>query len=150
MAQTIFDVIIHVVFSTKNRVKIIDPEIETELFAYIGGIVDAYGSKLICAGGMPDHEHLLISLNKNTLAPDLIGKIKRDSSKWIKTKGVKYSKFAWQDGYAAFSVGHTQIEAVKQYIRGQKEHHRKTLFEDEMRGFLRKYKIPYDENYIWD
>jgi len=151
MAQTIFDVIIHVVFSTKNRVKLIGPEIEAELFAYIGGITNAYKSKLIGANGTSNHVHLLISLNKNILAPDLIGNIKRDSSKWIKTKGMIYSKFGWQDGYAAFSVvGHTQIEAVKKYIGNQKEHHKKSLFEDEMRTFFRKYEIAYDEKYIWD
>ena len=150
MAQTIFDVIIHVVFSTKNRVKLIGPEIEAELFAYIGGITNADKSKLIGANGTSNHVHLLISLNKNILAPDLIGNIKRDSSKWIKTKGMIYSKFGWQDGYAAFSVGHTQIEAVKKYIGNQKEHHKKSLFEDEMRTFFRKYEIAYDEKYIWD
>lgn len=150
MAQTIFDMIVHVVFSTKSRAKLIDPKIEEELFAYIGGIGNAYGSKLICANGTSDHVHLLVSLNKNILVPYLIGKIKRDSSKWIKTKAVKYSKFGWQDGYAAFSVGHTQIDAVKKYIRNQKEHHRQSLFEDEMRKFFRKYEISYDEEYVWD
>jgi REP element-mobilizing transposase RayT len=150
MAQTIFDMIVHVVFSTKNRLKLIDPEIENELFAYIGGITNALNSKLVCANGISDHIHLLISLNKNILVPDLIGKIKRDSSKWIKTKSPKYSKFGWQDGYAAFSVGHTQIETVKKYIGNQKDHHKQSLFEDEMRTFFHKYEIDYDEKYIWD
>ncbi|HYJ91912.1 MAG TPA: transposase, partial [Pyrinomonadaceae bacterium] len=78
------------------------------------------------------------------------GAIKRDSSKWVKTKGGILVKFAWQDGYSAFSVGCTQIAAVKKYIADQKEHHKQTLFEDEMRVFYRKYNIEFDEEYVWD
>lgn len=128
----------------------IHSEIEDELFAYIGGIASGHNSKLLIGNGTANHVHLLISLDKNILIPGLIGKIKRDSSKWIKTKGIKYSKFGWQDGYAAFSVGNTQVEDVMKYIRGQKEHHSKTVFEDEMRMFFHKYGIPYDEKYVWD
>lgn len=110
MAQTLVSLSVHIIFSTKKRVDMIAPEIENELIAYIGGIIENYKSKLLTAGGTSNHIHLLISMDKNILIPDLIGKIKRDSSKWIKTKDIKYSEFAWQDGYAAFSVGHTQIE----------------------------------------
>jgi putative transposase len=151
MAQTVFSAYFHIVFSTKNRFSFIPPELEAELFAYIGGIVHGFDARLIAAGGTANHVHLLISVSKNHLVPDLIGAIKRDSSKWIKTKGTKMlTKFAWQDGYAAFTVGHTQIAAVKSYLARQKEHHRETLFEDEMRGFYRKYQIDFDEQYAWD
>jgi putative transposase len=149
MAQTLFSSYFHIVFSTKNRFPFIDADIEDELYAYIGGILRAFDARLLKAGGTPDHGHLLVSTGKNHLIPDVIGAVKRDSSKWIKTKGSKYSKFAWQDGYAAFSVGYTQIPAVESYIAGQKERHRKELFEDEMRGFYRKYGIQFDEQYVW-
>lgn len=150
MAQTLVSAYFHVVFSTKNRFDFITPEIETELFAYIGGIAKAFDAKLIAAGGTADHVHLLLSVGKNLKLPDLIGAIKRDSSKWIKTKGATLSKFGWQDGYSAFSAGHAQLPVIEKYIARQKEHHRSRLFEDEMRGFYRKYKIEFDEKYVWD
>jgi putative transposase len=150
MAQTLFQSYFHIVFSTKNRIDFIQPEIEDELFAYMGGIVRNWNAALLKAGGTSNHDHLLVSMSKNRLVPDLIGAVKRDSSKWIKTRGGMYSKFAWQDGYSAFSVGYSQIPVVEKYIANQKEHHKKHLFEDEMRGFYRKYKMDFDEKYVWD
>ncbi|MFT3745700.1 MAG: IS200/IS605 family transposase [Pyrinomonadaceae bacterium] len=150
MAQTITSFLYHVVFSTKNRVAMIRPEIEDELFAYIGGILNNYDSKLIIGNGTSNHVHLLISLSKNVNFPDIIGKIKRDSSKWVKTKGAMLAKFGWQDGYSAFTVGHTQIDIVSKYVARQKEHHTKIIFEDEMRKFYVKYDIAFDEKYVWD
>ena len=150
MAQTIFSSYYHIVFSTKNRFDFILPEIEEELYAYIGGIIRNKNGRLLSAGGTANHSHLLVSANKNHLIPDVIGAVKRDSSKWIKSKGGMLSKFAWQDGYAAFTVGHAQLETVKGYIAKQKEHHKKKLFEDELRGFFRKYEIDLDERYVWD
>ena len=133
MAQTLFSSYFHIVFSTKNRFDFIQPEIEDELFAYMGGIIRNFDGRLLKADGTSNHDHLLVSMSKNHLVPDLIGAVKRESSKWIKTKGKMYSKFAWQDGYSAFSVGYTQIPMVERYIANQKEHHKKKLFEDEMR-----------------
>lgn len=150
MAQTITKFYYHIVFSTKNRVQIIRPDIEEELYAYIGGILNNHNSRLLAGNGTDNHVHLLVSLHKNLIVPDIIGSIKRDSSRWLKTKGGVLSKFGWQDGYSAFTVGHTQLSIVKKYIANQKEHHKKILFEDEMRGFYRKYQIEYDERYIWD
>ena len=109
-----------------------------------------YDGKLLSAGGDSNHGHLLVSMRKNHLVPTLIGAVKRDSSKWIKTKGGLLTKFGWQDGYSAFSVGYREIPAVEKYIANQKEHHKKQLFEDEMRGFYLRYKIDFDENYVWD
>lgn len=150
MAQTHVSLLVHVVFSTKNRASLISAEIEAELFAYIGGIIRTFDSKLLWANGTANHIHLLISLSKNVLLPKLIGDVKRSSSKWIKTKGGLLQKFDWQDGYSAFSVGHLQQELVMRYIERQKDHHRKMVFEDEMRGFYRKYDIQFDERYVWD
>lgn len=150
MAQTLFSCYIHVVFSTKGRFPFISEEIEDELYAYIGGIIRNHKCVLLIAGGTSNHLHLLISLSKNILIPDVIGAVKRDSSKWLKTQSKMLSKFAWQDGYSAFSVGHTQLETVKKYIAGQKAHHKQSLFEDEMRRFYTKYEIDFDEHFVWD
>src|SRR5262245_7800882 len=150
MAQTLVSLYIQVVFSTKNRVKIIPPEVEADLFAYLGGIVNNHASKLLAANGTSNHLHLLISLGKNILIPELLGHIKRDSSRWLKSKSNMLSKFSWQDGYSVFSVGHLQLSSVKKYIADQKSHHAKHLFEDEMRSFYKKYDIAFDERYIWD
>ncbi len=149
MAQTLVSLYVHIVFSTKNRVDMIQTDIEEELWAYIGGILKNNKSKLLASNGTQNHIHLLISLSKNIALSELVGDIKRDSSKWIKTFSEHYQNFQWQDGYGAFSVGHTQIEDVKIYIANQKIHHAETTFEDELRYFLNKYEVEYDENYIW-
>jgi REP element-mobilizing transposase RayT len=132
MAQTLVKLYVHIIFSTKNRAALILPETEEELFAYIGGISNNNKSKLLAANGTANHIHLLVSMGKNIELSDLVGDIKRDSSKWIKTKAFGYRGFHWQDGYGAFSVGYTQIDAVKKYIDNQKQHHAKVSFEDEL------------------
>lgn len=149
MAQTLTSFYFHLIFSTKNRVDLIRQDIESELFAYIGGILNNNDSKLLAAGGTANHIHLLLSLNKNIRFPDLIGSIKRDSSRWLKTKGGMLSKFDWQDGYSAFTVGHSQLSAVKNYIANQKAHHAKVLFEDEMRDIYRRGDVSFDESYVF-
>jgi REP element-mobilizing transposase RayT len=148
MSQSLFKVLIHVVFSTKDRVDLITPDIEDDLFAYIQGIVENNKSKLILINGTTNHVHLLISLGKLFDVSELIGDIKRSSSKWIKPKGSP--NFYWQRGYGVFSIGQSQVPAVTKYIANQKEHHRKISFEDEYREFLNRYEIEYDERYVWD
>jgi len=150
MSHSIVKILVHIVFSTKNRADLITPEIENELFRYIHGIVENNKSKLIIAGGMPNHIHLLISLPKKIDVPELIGDIKRDSSSWIKKQGTEFRNFYWQKGYGAFSIGQSQVPIVTRYIKNQKEHHKKRVFEDEFRALLKKYEIEYDERYLWD
>lgn len=150
MAQTLVSLYVHIIFSTKHRVNILQPEVEADLFAYMGGIANNNKSKLLAAGGTANHVHLLASLSKNIALSELVGDIKRDSSVWIKDQGLRYSKFHWQDGYGAFSVGYTQLNVVKKYIARQKEHHARVSFEDEFRYFLKKYNVEYDERFIWD
>lgn len=150
MPHSLFKVLVHIVFSTKNRADLIAPEIEDALFRYMHGIVDNTGSKLIIAGGTANHIHLLISAGKLTYIPDLIGDIKRSSSVWIKKQNVKFGNFYWQQGYGAFSIGQSQVETVVSYIKRQKEHHKKQDFKDEIRALLKKYEIEYDEQYVWD
>ena len=150
MAQTLVSLLVHVIFSTKNRADLIVTEIEQELFAYIGGIVNNNKSKLLAANGTMNHVHLLISLSKTISLSELVGDIKRDSSTWIKSGGAEFRDFYWQDGYGAFSIGQSQAPAVKNYIARQKQKHEKISFENEFRGFLRKYEIEYDERYVWN
>ncbi len=150
MPQSLVKMLVHLVFSTKHRADLIAPEIEHELYAYLHGIVANNGGVLLSGNGTTNHVHLLISLGRKVSISELVGDLKRDSSKWIKTKGAQYQQFYWQEGYGAFSVGQDQIEAVTKYIAGQKEHHQKKVFEDEMRGFFRKYGIEFDERYVWD
>ena len=149
MAQTLVSLMTHLIFSTKNREPFITPSIEVELFPYIGGILKNNESRLIAAGGTSDHVHLLISQSKNIALSSLMKDVKKDSSKWIKTKGNHFRQFQWQDGYGAFSVGTAEIARVKQYIAAQKQHHLKRSFQEELIGFLNEYGIAYDERYLW-
>jgi len=105
MAQTLVSLMVHLIFSTKNREPLITPEIEPELFAYIGGILKNHESRLLNAGGTSDHVHLHISQSKNIALSALMKDVKKDSSSWIKTKGRRFRGFHWQDGYGAFSIG---------------------------------------------
>jgi len=149
MAQTLVSLLVHVIFSTKNREPLITPEIEPELFAYVGGILNNHDSRLLDAGGTADHIHLLVSQSKNISLSSLMKDVKKDSSSWIKTKGRGFRSFHWQDGYGAFSIGKSDIPALKKYIASQKEHHQKRTFKEELIEFLDEYGIAYDERYLW-
>jgi REP element-mobilizing transposase RayT len=150
MPQSIFKMFAHIIFSTKNRADLIHPEIEDELFGYIHEIVENNKAKLIIANGTTNHIHLLVSLPKKIDIPELIGDVKRDSSSWVKKHDSQFSNFYWQRGYGAFSVGQLEIDVVKNYIANQKEHHKDKDFKTEYRGFLNKYEVEYDEQYVWD
>jgi REP element-mobilizing transposase RayT len=126
----------------------ITPEIEPELYAYLGGVMRNLGSRCLAAGGTNNHVHLLVSQSKNMALSKLMEEIKKSSSKWTKTKGPELRTFGWQDGYGAFTIGQSQVEAVEQYIARQKERHKKQTFEEELET-LQKYQVPYDERYIW-
>lgn len=149
MPQSLVKILVHVVFSTKDRVKIITPEIEPQLFGYIAGIIHNNNARMIIAGGTSDHLHLLLSLGRIDLGK-LVGDIKRDSSSWIKKQDRRFAKFYWQRGYGAFSIGQSQVTAVSKYVRDQKEHHKQQTFQDEFRILCRKYDVEIDERYCWD
>ena len=118
---------------------------------YLGGICKNLDCPVLKVGGYIDHVHILCMLSKKIPLMDLLEKVKANSSKWIKCKGEGYQNFYWQDGYGAFSVNPTQVDTVIDYIANQHAHHSgKTPFQDEYRAFLKKYKIPYDERYVWD
>ena len=150
MAQTLVSLMVHVIFSTKNREPLITPDIEPELFAYMGGILKNHESRLLDAGGAADHLHLLVSQSKNIALSLLMKDLKKDSSLWIKTKGTRFRNFHWQDGYGAFSLGKIDIPELKKYLSSQKEHHRKRSFKEELIQFLQDEGIEYDERYLWN
>ena|SRR5687768_5146280 len=147
MAQSLVKILVHIVFSTKNREPLIDPGVEDGLYRYISGIVENNRAKLIIANGTENHSHLLVSLGKNDVSV-LVGDIKRDSSLWMKQQGVK--RFYWQRGYGAFSIGQSQVKVVSKYIANQKLHHRTQTFQDEFRLLCQKYELELDERYCWE
>ena len=149
MPQSLVKVLVHIVFSTKDRVRMIPPEFEPRLYGYISGIIENNGGRLIIAGGDADHIHLLISIGRIDIG-ELLGDIKRDSSGWIKKQDSQLSKFYWQRGYGAFSIGQSQVPAVSKYIQEQKEHHSGQTYQDEFRALCHKYEVEIDERYCWD
>ena len=151
MSQSLANILVHIIFSTKNRYPFFaDRDIRSEMHAYLGGTCNNLDCSVLIVGGISDHVHILSRLSRNISASKLIGEIKRESSKWIKTKGGILKKFGWQNGYGAFSVGKSEVEKVRAYILNQEEHHRKRNFQDEFRLFFKGYKVEYDERYVWD
>ena len=150
MGQSLVKNYIHIVFSTKHRQTFIHPPVEDELHSYLGGVCRKLECPPIKIGGYTDHVHILCMLSKKIALMKLVEEIKSHSSKWIKTKGEDYSYFYWQDGYGAFSVNPKQVGSVVQYIENQHIHHKDESFQDEYRGFLKRYKVDYDERYVWE
>ncbi len=149
MAQTLTKTLMHVVFSTKERRNLIATAIEPDLHAYLGGICRKRKSPAPAIGGTENHVHLLISLSKNIALSDFMMTLKKNSSKWIKTKGDSFAGFHWQDGYGAFSIGESQVEAVTAYIRGQKQRHKSMTFEEEVVALAKRYGVAFDTRYLW-
>jgi putative transposase len=150
MSQSLASILVHIIFSTKNRQPMILDEIIKDLHSYMAGISRAHDSHVHEIGGIEDHVHLLVSLPKTLSLSKLIEEIKKSSSKWIKTQGNQHANFAWQNGYGAFSIGQSVYEELRKYIQNQKNHHKKISFQDEFREFLNKYRIAYEEKYVWD
>ncbi len=150
MAQSLAKMYVHIVFSTKKHYPFITPAIEPELFAYMGDTIKRNGGVPFIINGMPDHIHVFATLPRTVTLSKFVEEIKRNSSRWIKTKGAEYQKFAWQRGYGAFSVSSLGKDAVTKYIANQKKHHKKQSFKEELIQFLDKYAIAYDERYLWD
>ncbi len=152
MGQSLVLNYVHIVFSTKHRQEFIYEPLDQELYSYIGGICNALDCQPIQIGGYTDHIHILCKLFKGITISNLVGKIKANSSKWIKTKDTKLNNFYWQNGYACFSVNPRGVERVKLYIKNQKEHHSKKNINyiDEMTRIYEEYKVEYDINYVWD
>jgi len=149
MANTYTQIYIHAVFTVKNRISLIRQEWREELFKYITGIVQNHGHKLIAINGMPDHMHLFVGMNPNQSLSELMQDVKGDSSKWIHEKGFIKGKFEWQAGYGAFSYSISQIDPVVKYIKTQEQHHKTKSFIEEYIDFLEKFKVPYNERFIF-
>lgn len=150
MAQSLSKVYVHITFSTKLRQNLITDNIQESLFNYIGGICKGMECNPIRVGGHKNHIHILCLLSKKVTQIKLLEEVKKQSSKWIKKQDDNFINFYWQDGYGIFSVNPSEIDVVITYIDNQKEHHKKMSFQDEFRAFLKKYKVNYDEKYVWD
>ena len=150
MPQSYASLHCHLIFSTKNREPSLSPTIQPRLFEYLGGILRAEDGRLIAAGGMPDHVHLLVSMGKQLSVADGVRIIKANSSKWVHETAPDLRGFAWQSGYGAFAVSHSQVEQVKACIANQADHHRTITFQEEFVRFLVRHGIDFDERYLWD
>ncbi len=148
MPHTLTNLVMHAIFSTKERMPLIDADLKPHLHAYLGGIVRELGGVALTINGVADHVHMLVILPPVVAVADALRVIKSNSSKWVRdTRG---KKFNWQGGYAAFSVSESNVAAVSRYIARQEEHHRRVTFKDEFAAFLRKHRVEYDERFIWD
>ena len=150
MPQSFALIIVHLVFSTKDRAPVLNTSIRTALHAYLATVARNAGCECFRVGGTADHVHLALRLPRTTTAAKLIEELKTSSSRWLKTQSPNFTAFAWQRGYAAFSVGPSDLDALRQYIDTQEQHHHKQTFEDELRGLLAKYGVEHDERYMWD
>ncbi len=151
MSQSLASVHVHIVFGTKGRRPFFsNDEIRREMHAYIASILKSYDTAPVIIGGADDHVHILCLLSRNHPLSKIVAEVKRNSAKWIKTKGAAYRDFSWQSGYGAFSVSRSNVGAVIKYIEGQKEHHKKFDFMKEMIGLLKKHGIEHDERYLFD
>jgi len=150
MPQSLSKVYVHIIFGTKNHKDLIDNNIKSQLFEYLGGICKGLACNPIQIGGYKNHIHVACLLSKNITQIKLLEELKKRSSKWIKTKGDKYANFYWQDGYGIFSVNPSQINFLVKYIENQQEHHKALSFQDELSAFLKKYHVDFDERYLWN
>jgi REP element-mobilizing transposase RayT len=151
MPQSLGKILVHIVFSTKDRRPFLrEPALRAELHHYLGGILKQHDCQSLMVGGMEDHVHLLTSLSRTCTAAELVKELKRGSSLWIKTKEAALRDFSWQSGYGVFSIGFSQIEQVRGYIGKQERHHQTYSFQDEFRRLLQRYDIAFDEHYVWD
>jgi REP element-mobilizing transposase RayT len=138
----------HIVFSTKDRSPLITYELSPRLHEYLGGLIRTADAIPECIGGVADHVHLLVGLKATHTLSSFVQDIKQTSSRWVhETLGVK--DFIWQQGYAAFTVSVSNLEAVKDYIANQPEHHRTKTFQEEYIALLRKHAVAYEEKYLW-
>ena len=151
MPQSLVQIYVHIVYSTKHRKPFLrDSQFRDRTHRYLAGICTNLKCPALIVGGTEDHVHALCRLGKTLEVANLIRDMKRDSSKWIKGEGPRLAQFYWQQGYGAFSISPSHVEALKRYIASQQEHHRRETFQDELRRLCRKYGLDIDERYVWD
>ena len=149
MSHSYVSALFHCVFSTKDRRKTIDIELQERLWHYLGGIAREDNLKALAIGGVEDHVHLLLSMPSTISVAKAMQLVKGDSSKWIHDEFPERRAFAWQEGYGAFSIGISQVEETKRYIANQREHHKTKTFQEEYLAFLDKHGVQYDPQYVW-
>jgi putative transposase len=149
MAQSLARILVHVVFSTKNREPMLSDAMRQDVFAYMATVGRDLGCEVYRVGGMPDHVHLAVGLSRTLAVAGFVKKVKQTSSLWINGQG-KNPRFEWQSGYGAFSIGESQLQTLIHYIEQQEVHHRTKTFQEEYRAMLEKYRIESDERYVWD
>jgi len=149
MAGTYTQLFYHLVFSTKNRRPFINEPIERDLHKYVAGVFRNLDANCIEINGMPEHVHILALLPPKIAVSDALRDVKANSSRWVHDNHRQLADFAWQDGFAAFTVSKSQVESVRQYIREQKLHHRTNDFKSELIALLDKHDVEYDERYLW-
>ena len=149
MSQSLSKVYLHAIFHVKNNECLIRQEDEKELYAYMGSVIKLSNSIPIIINGIEDHVHVLCIMSKNICLSDLMEDMKTNSSRWMKTLGPHYRKFAWQGGYSGYSVSHSRVEAVKKYIANQKEHHKTQTFHDEYIQFLKENDVDFNSDFLW-
>jgi putative transposase len=150
MSQSLSKVLLHVVFSTKNREKTIPAKLRSALYAYLSGVCRARGAEAFRVGGTEDHVHIACTLPRTLTMAKLVEEIKKPSSVWMKQQDGGSSQFSWQAGYGIFSLGQSQLPTLLRYIDNQEEHHRRKGFKEELLELLEKYAVEYDELYLWD
>jgi len=150
MARTFTNLLFHVIFSTKNRARLLDENLKLRLFPYMGGVARNIESSLLSINGPDDHIHMLLSLPADSSIADAIRVLKANSSKWVHDTFPDHKSFAWQSGYSAFTVSRSSVRAVQTYIANQVEHHRKTSFAEEIEAFLRKHGVKEDVSQYLD
>lgn len=152
MPQSLANVLVHLVFSTRNREPLLaGVERMQALHAYLGGISARLECPTVAIGGMPDHVHLLARMSRSISLADWVKELKRASTVWIREQPwPDAGAFHWQAGYGAFSVSQSNTDAVVEYIRTQEAHHRQTTFQEEYRALLKKHGVAWDERFVWD
>lgn len=150
MPQSLARLYVHLVFSTKQRERFITDDIRQSMHAYTATILQNLGCPPVLINSVDDHIHILFELGRTVPISQAVEEVKTTSSKWIKTQGPAFARFAWQSGYGAFSVSESNVPAVRDYITNQRAHHRVKSFPEEYRAFLTKHCIAFDERYVWD
>ena len=150
MANTFSQIYIQTVFAVSNRQSLIKPEFKEDLYKYVSGIVRNQGQKLIAINGVADHVHLLIGLRPAMALADLVQEIKADSTNFINKNRLVRGRFSWQEGYGAFSYGHSQLDTIIRYIQNQERHHSRRSFKNEYLTLLRKFDIAFEDKYVFE
>ncbi|MHB9023630.1 MAG: IS200/IS605 family transposase [Armatimonadota bacterium] len=149
MAGSYASLYYHLVFSTKDRLPLLTPDVAPRIYEYMGGIIRSQGGISLRIGGVADHAHVLTTIDKTLSFADCLRDLKCNTTNWIKETFPGLQSFAWQEGYGAFTISVTGLERVKAYINRQEEHHRTVTFQEEFLEFLHRHNIPYDPRYIW-